>query len=144
SATTVLTNATFYVSTYSINLCESARKPIQVTVNVVPQPTAETQIFCGSATVANLVAQGVANATFNWYNNAQSTSPLALTTPLSTGTYYVDQVVNGCKSVKRAFSVTVVNTAAPNVNSYTLCEGSTVNDLVLPTGGGVTFFWYTS
>ena len=144
SATTVLSNGTFYVSTYSINLCESARKPIQVTVNVVPQPTAETQIFCGSATVANLIAQGVANATFNWYNNAQSTSPLALTTPLSTGTYYVDQVVNGCKSVKKVFSVTVVNTAAPNVNSYTLCEGSTINDLVLPTGGGVTFFWYTS
>lgn len=141
---TTLASTTYYVSTYSQNLCESARVPVQVNITVIPQPTATAQNVCGSGTVANLAAQGLPNATFNWYNNAQSNTPLALSTPLVTGTYYVEQVVDGCKSTKKPVSVYVVSTTAPTVSPFNLCQGATVANLNLPTGAGESYFWYAT
>lgn len=141
---TTLATTTYYVSTYSQNLCESARVPVQVNITVIPQPTATAQNVCGSGTVADLVAQGLPNATFNWYNNAQSITPLSASTALVTGTYYVEQVVDGCKSTKKPVSVYVVSTTAPTVNPFNLCQGATVANLNVPTGAGESYFWYAT
>ncbi|WP_293870972.1 putative Ig domain-containing protein, partial [Flavobacterium sp.] len=49
-----------------------------------PPPTASAQTFCGSATVANLVATGTA---LQWYNVATGGTVLASTTAVTTGNY---------------------------------------------------------
>src|SRR5690606_9391791 len=78
----------------------------------VPAPTATIQNICGSGTVAQLTAQILPNATAEWYNNATSTTPLALTTPLTSGTYYLSQRVGNCVSVKVPVAVRVTSTSA--------------------------------
>ena len=58
ASTTALSTGTYYVS-QTLNSCESSRTNVSVTVNTAPgAPTASSQTFCNSATVANLVATG--------------------------------------------------------------------------------------
>jgi hypothetical protein len=59
------------------------------------------QTFCSGATVNNLAATGV---NIKWYNAAGLV--LTANTPLSAGTYYVTQTVNGTESEKIAVTVT--------------------------------------
>ncbi|MDR1738637.1 MAG: hypothetical protein LBR66_07485, partial [Candidatus Symbiothrix sp.] len=64
----------------------------EIRISSVPAaPTANAQTFCGSPTVADLVATGEPCATFNWYEVSEGGSPLAGSTGLTTKTYYVSQ-----------------------------------------------------
>ena len=140
--TTAIVNGTYYVS-QRINGCESLRVQIIATAQgSVPAPTASVQNICGSGTVAQLTAQILPNATAEWYNSATSSTPLAFTTPLVSGTYYLTQRVGNCVSVKVPVAVRVVATSAPAVSAITMCAGSTVGDIVLPLPSGVSYNWY--
>ncbi len=52
---------------------------------------AQDQIFQCSATVSNLTNTGPVGSTASWFSDLTSVTPLAPSTPLSTGTYYVEQ-----------------------------------------------------
>lgn len=144
SASQVLTSGTYYVSTVNNNLCQSARKAVQIVVsNNVPIPVTNTlQAFCGSATVADLVATGINGASIKWYNSAQSTTPLTASTQLFNGTYYVEQEMMPCKSPRIAVAVRVVATTAPTMTDFKLCEGATVADLYLAGSTTTKYVWY--
>ena len=135
-STAALTTGTYYVS-QTLNSCESSRTSVSVTINTTIAPTALAQTFSNSATVANLVATGVA---LQWYTSATGGSVLATTTSLSSGTYYVSQTLNSCESPRTSVSVTV-NTApgAPIALSQTFCSGATVSNLVAT---GTALQWY--
>ncbi|WLD23457.1 GEVED domain-containing protein [Flavobacterium dauae] len=140
--TSSVVTGTYYVS-QKINGCESQRAQIIVTAQgSVPAPTATIQNICGSGTVAQLTAQILPNATAEWYSNATSTTPLALTTPLTSGTYYLSQRVSNCISVKVPVAVRITSTSAPAVTPIVLCDGAKVGDIDLPMPSGVSYSWY--
>ncbi len=142
--TDAVVSGTYYVS-QKINGCESPRVPVNAAAQgSVAAPSATIQNMCGGGTVAQLVAQTLPNATAEWFSSATSTVPLAGTTPLLNGTYYLAQRIGNCMSVKVPVAVRVINITAPVVSPFTLCEGSTVADLVIPAGTGITHKWYTS
>ena len=131
ASTATLSTGTYYVS-QTTNSCESTRTSVNVTVNSVPAaPTATTQTFCGTATVANLTGSGT---NLKWYSTATGGTALASTAPLSTGTYYVSQTTNSCESTRTSVNVTVNSVpAAPTASAQTFCGTATVANL---TGTG--------
>lgn len=140
--TSQIVNGTYYVS-QKVNGCESLRvQVIASSQGSVPAPTAGIQNICGNGTVAQLVAQILPNATAEWYNSSTSTTPLASSSLLVNGTYYLAQRVGNCISVKIPVAVRVITTSAPAVSPISMCAGSTVGNLSLPSPTGVSYNWY--
>ncbi len=101
----------------------TCRKEITITVNSsTSAPTADAQIFCNGATVASLVATGT---DLKWYDVPTTGTPLASTTPLTTGTYYVSQTLNNLESDRTAVQVTV-NDALITASASTVSSGTAV------------------
>jgi len=67
--------------------------------------------------------------------------PLTGTTQVSTGTYYVQQVIGACESVRIAVAVQVINVSTPTMTSIATCDGNTIADLHPSTG---TYVWYVN
>ncbi|RXF67056.1 PKD-like domain-containing protein [Arcticibacter tournemirensis] len=111
--TPILTSTTTYYVQTTVNGCTSARSPVTVTVNPLPQAPA----------VADLTICQYSSATFNiadageiyrWYDapengNLLSTGSSFTTPPLSnTTTYYVDATsVSGCTGIRTAVTATI-------------------------------------
>ncbi|MFP9100648.1 T9SS type A sorting domain-containing protein [Flavobacterium sp. RHBU_24] len=109
---------------------------------VVSLPTAQPQLFCGTATVAGLMATGA--GTFNWYDAETGGNQLTSATALATGTYYVSQVVANCESTRVAVAVTVnpVPAMPETVIEQLFCESGTVAELQALTGESL--LWYAA
>ena len=136
----LLATGTYYVSSI-IGTCESIRKAIQVTVAAaVSAPTAASQTVCGNTTLNDLVVGKDSGATLRWYTSLQALTPLPNTTVVSTGTYYVQQVVGACESARIAVQVQVVNVTAPSMTSIITCQGNTIADL--NNSSTVKYVWY--
>jgi len=138
-----LVTGTYYAS-QTINNCESAqRAAVTVTVNTIPAaPTADSQTFCGAATVSEL--ETLTGENIQWYTTASGSQPLNGTDALTSGNYYASQTINGCESERIAIAVTVNPVpAAPTVANavQTVCNAATVADLDA-TGEGI--LWYTT
>jgi sugar lactone lactonase YvrE len=136
ASTTALATGNYFVS-QTVNSIESARTTVSVIVNITPIPTALSQSFCNSPTVANLVASGTA---LRWYTVATGGTALASTTTLATGNYFVSQTLNSCESSRTLVSVTINTTAAPNASAQTFNNAATVANLV---ASGTALRWYT-
>ncbi|MDN3709242.1 T9SS type A sorting domain-containing protein [Myroides ceti] len=109
------------------------------------KPFAGTQVLCGGGTVSDLTATGaVPGAVYNWYDSAASTTPLPLTTSLTSGVYYVSQSLTGCESPKRSVAVKVISKEAPVVNAFSFCGNARVGDLSLPTATNLSYRWYAT
>jgi len=136
-------NTTFYVERRSGN-CESTRIAIDVQVNDVPSaPTTTNQFFCGTATVADLVATG---DNIKWYNDATGGVNLGAGVTLATGNYYASQTNNGCESLNRALATVTVTPipAAPTgdaVQTFCSHENPLLSDLEVT---GTTILWYNA
>ena len=146
SNTTVLLTGTYYIA-QKINNCESTRSAVTVsTVQNSTMPNAATvQTFCASATVASLMATSTTTgANVYWYSFSTSDTPLANTTPLVTGTYYVGQSIGDCDSPKRAVSVKILSVSAPVINPLNICGDATVSSLPLNPTTGSTYKVYVS
>lgn len=143
--TTVLTSGTYYVS-QKIGPCESVKTAVNVTtVPALSAPSASSQTFCGSATVADLIATGItAGASEYWYGYSTSDTPLNLSAPLTSGTYYVGQSIGDCHSPKQAVSVVVLSINPPIINPIMICGDVTVGTLPLGGAQGVTHKVYAS
>lgn len=142
AANTALTSTTYYVS-QTVDACESARIPVAVTVTTVAQPTAAaTQQFCSESTVANLSATGT--GTINWYAGSTGGSPLAGTTVLTAGNYYVSQTVGACESTRATVAVSYVPLATPTTadNTQEFCSGAEVSNLMATPMAGAQLHWY--
>jgi Secretion system C-terminal sorting domain/Ig-like domain CHU_C associated len=107
-------------------------------------PTATPQSLCSGATVANLVATGVAGASFNWYAAATGGTALLSTTLLSSTTYYVSQVVAGCESARIPVVITLTTVAVPTATPQSFCAGSTIANLIATGATGAEFNWYAA
>jgi hypothetical protein len=155
ATSTALSSGTYYVS-QTLNSCESTRTSVSVTVNTTPlAPTASAQTFCAGATVADLVASPgsvgryVPIAAYRWYTSNLGGSPLATSSTLVSGMYYVSQFVNSCEGERTSVAVTVNTTPAPTASAQTFCSGATVADLVATSGvarmtPSASYKWYTA
>lgn len=144
--TTVLATGTYYIA-QKVNNCESTKTAVSITtVQNLTLPTAATvQTFCGSATVGSLTASATtAGANVHWYSFAASDTPLAITTPLTSGTYYVGQSVGDCDSPKRPVSVKILSVNAPVLNPLNVCGDATVSSLPLNPTPNTTYKVYAS
>jgi gliding motility-associated-like protein len=116
-----------------------------ITINVT-DPTAPvanpTQAFCTitNPTVASLSATG---SSIKWYTVNTGGTPLASNTPLTNGTYYVSQTVNGCEGPRTAVTATVNQTPVVTANplAQTLCTGALTNIALTSNVTGTTFSW---
>ncbi len=87
--TTTLVNGTTYHANQTISGCASITR-LAVTAN---QISAASQNLCTGNTVANLVSTPSVGATANWFTVPTGGTALSNTTALTTGTYYVEQIV---------------------------------------------------
>ena len=109
---------------------------------IIPNaPEALSQIFCGSKTVADLVATGT---DLQWYEVATNGTPLASITTLATGTYYVSQTVNGSESERTSVAVTVNNSLAGTVSDNQLVFIGTPPANITLTGSEGAVQWQSS
>lgn len=139
-ASQLLTSKTYYVSSVT-GTCESTRQPIQVTVSAtVTAPTATFQTVCGGTTLAELAVTKDPAGTLNWYSSLQAMIPLAHTTVVTSGTYYVQQVIGNCESSKVAVQVQVTNVAVPTISVINTCEGLTIADYNVENGTNYVWF----
>jgi gliding motility-associated-like protein len=116
--TTPLVNGTTYYASQKIGVCESlTRFPINVIIKTPSSPTGNlNQLFCNSATIANLSITG---QNIRWYSSATGGTTLSNSTTLINGSsYYSSQIINGCESLIRTpVLVTVFSVPIPIGNS---------------------------
>jgi alpha-tubulin suppressor-like RCC1 family protein len=141
--TTLLTNATPYYASQTVDDCESQSRAEAVVIldNTLTPSVSPTQVFCSGATISDLKATGTG---IRWYATDLGGIPLAATTLLANGTrYYASQTVNDCESKKRVeVLVTFNNLLAPSGSrNQFFCSGATVSNLTA-TGTGIK--WYAS
>ena len=84
-------------------------------------PTASSQTFCGTATVASLVATGTA---LKWYDVSVGGNALSSSTALTTKTYYVSQTLAGIESERTAVSVIITPATTTGSTSISTCGSS--------------------
>jgi hypothetical protein len=126
------------VVTDPVTGCRSATAGTTVLVKATTPPTANpTQVFCPFVTVADLVATG--NGAMSWFDVATGGMPLTSVTPLSTGTYYVSQILNDCESARVAVAVTI-NPITTSTTNASACESYTwpVNNQTYTQSGTYT------
>lgn len=140
---TPLVNGKTYYASQTLNLCESERLAITVSIKNTPGvPTGDINPkFCKSenATFSNINING---QNLKWYDSNTATNPLANTTLVQNNTtYYVSQTI-GCESDRLAVLVNVYDTSLPISNtSKTFCidENATLDHLVI---AGQNLKWY--
>ncbi|MBW3517697.1 T9SS type A sorting domain-containing protein [Flavobacterium sp. NKUCC04_CG] len=140
----LLRTGVYYVS-QSNAACESARVAVNINANPVPVvPTATPLIICGQARVSDLNAQLLPGASARWYTAANSEVPMNSNEPLSTRTYYLSQVLQGCESDRTAVSVSVYAAVpVPLVQNQNFCTtGMRVSNLEAIALPGATIKWY--
>jgi len=142
---TLLTSRRYYVS-QTFGFCEGTRGSVDVIINPTPLvPISFNQTFCATdnPTVTNLAALISPGSTARWYNVATGGLPLAPTTPLVSGNYYVSQISGSCESARLFIGVVVTVTTRANViTTQRFCAGTspTVANLVVLAGYNIR--WY--
>ena len=123
------------------NVCQTASTAtssgITMTVNTVPlAPAGFAQLLGFGSTVDDLVATGTS---LQWYSASTGGSALALTTSLSTVTYYASQTVGSCESARTAVPVVVGSAGGSIITStagtYSFSAPSFVKGLKVETWG---------
>uniref|UniRef100_UPI00404931F5 Ig-like domain-containing protein n=1 Tax=Flavobacterium sp. TaxID=239 RepID=UPI00404931F5 len=140
---TALETGTYYVA-QTLEDCESERTMVSVTVTPIPlAPEVTSQTFCGTTTIADLDANGLEEATILWYETMDSETALNAETEVTTGVYYVSQMLNSCESERVQVGINVLEIPAqPSADAQTFCGEGTVADLMVSeeTTGDVN--WY--
>lgn len=137
--TTIGGGTSYWVSSVSASGCESERTEIKVIIPMQVPTAINTQIYAGTATIANLTATGV---NLNWYADDTGGEPLAVTTALvDETTYYVSQTSGSVESDRIAVTVKRISKASQTFCSY---SGATVADIVISPSPDATVEWFTT
>lgn len=105
-------------------------------------PVVADIITCGNVPVANTGFTHNVDGELLYYTTATGGTPI--TTLSTSGTYYVEQVVFGCRSARVPFNV-IINTqpSIPTTNAtQTFCSTATVNDLYYYPVAGLQIKWF--
>lgn len=141
--TTALGSGTYY-ATQTLGVCESVRVASAVAVATIVPPASDPVEVCAGTTVADLVGNGSPSATYKWFDTQASTTPLAPTTLVVSGTYFVTQTISTCESPKAAVVITVNDIAAPVIEAQEFCSGAHIADIEATPAAGATIKWYAT
>lgn len=141
-----INNGTYY-GEFTNGVCISpSRVAVNVNVGITPAAISLANVYiCGISTVADITVSSTPGATVNWYQNIGDVTPLATSTVLTTGTYYIAQKANNCESTRTAVTVsTVQNLTMPTATTIqTFCGSATVGSLMASaTTAGANVYWY--
>ena len=140
------TEASLTYTVYDTSGVLSHFATISVGVNPNLAPTGDSvQTFCGveTPTLANLKVEGTS---INWYSSATSTTPLSLSTALTTGsTYFASQTTAaGCESIERlAVTVETADSVALIGSAKLSCVNSKSDYIIEATFSGTMPFTAT-
>ncbi len=138
----------YYVATYHPGSgCESPRIPITVVITPTPAALPAQSIhLCQATHFSELQISILPNAILKWYTSMTAAQPISSSLIVSSGTYYVSQVINGCESVRSQIQITVQSALdRPSATTQNICGNGTVADLIA-TGAvaGAIYNWYDS
>lgn len=116
-------------------------------VSAIPaNPVSNNFNFCKNdlSTIASLAPSG---SQYQWFDSVSSTTPLATTTLLVTGTYYVKEVNStGCESGRTAVSVTINITDSPTLDTdgqnFCALDQPTIQSLSDKTNASGVLYWF--
>jgi hypothetical protein len=132
ASSTALVSGNVYYASQTLNSCESSRTAVTANINTTAAPTATaSQSFCGSATVADLMATGT---DIKWYDAATNGNLLSSSTALVSGNvYYASQTLNSCESSRTAVTAIIITIDTTiSINGTTLTANQS----------GATYQWY--
>ena len=138
---TNVTNGSYRLQAIETNMlgCESTAVAATINLLATPAPAAQSQTFCANATVANLVATGTS---LNWYAAATGATALDSTAILTSGTYYVSQIIGTCESIKTGVEITITPQVTPTFAPIaSTCSGFNINALPTTSNNGITGTW---
>lgn len=119
-----------------------AERNFTVSVGLKEAPTVTNLNRCGSIDVSTTNFGKNLNGTLIYYASQTSSAPITQIT--TSGVYYVEQEISGCKSARVPFTV-VINPIAPvpvATASQSFCGSATVNDLTFNAVQGFQMQWY--
>ena len=137
STTPLASDEVLYTGTYyavqRISDCTSTRRAIAVRVNSKSAPIINSQQVCQGTTISEVQITAPSGVTFQWYSSPTATNALAPSTVLTSTTYYVKRVQNGCVSEAAPVQVVIneVPTAPTGEALQVLEQGSTIEDIVV-------------
>ncbi|OIQ17700.1 MAG: hypothetical protein BM557_08415 [Flavobacterium sp. MedPE-SWcel] len=134
-----------YFVSQTVGECESERVEVTVTLTTTAMPTAmNEQTYCDGATIEELSATALDDASLNWYATGDSTDSLEETEVLETGSYFVSQTLEGCESDRVEITVTINDTPdTPEGNAIQgFDDGDTVATLTIITNDEAIINWY--
>ena len=147
--TTILVTGTTYYASQTINGCESSqRKAVTVVLNSTNAPVVNPFTLCESATVADLHLVTPTGVSYTWYTTPTGGTALTQDTVLTTGTYYVEKIQQGCVSQRAAVAVSILDRPASptgvTVQSFTVesIGEATIADLVMDQNNIVWYITY--
>lgn len=138
------TVSTAYTATIknTITLCSIA-KEVEVEVVHLGSFTIENQAFCDAVNTADITIDITGEGQAKWYASATSTT--LITNITQTGTYYVELANRSCKTERQAVQIEVIHPVVPVAEaSQSLCEDTTLADLVVEIETGFERRWYAS
>jgi len=144
--TTIETTGVYYVQ-QEISGCKSERVAVNINIkSIINGPLApQNQIFCDSATLANLQATALSGNTLVWYNSENGSVALEAGSNIVSGNYYVAQFNGFCYSPRTLVRVQINQTpAVPNNASQTFCGYQVLGNINLGQASGITLRWYSS
>lgn len=139
--TTNSANVNYTVSVVNKFGC-SAQDIFKVSIGLDKAPVTNAITKCGPLDVANTNFAKEPNGTLRYYDSLTSNVPLTQIT--TSGVYYVEQEISGCKSDRVAFTVVITSVAsnpvAPAIQNF--CGSATVDNLQYTPVTGFQLKWY--
>lgn len=131
--TALVPDHTYFVGS-RVNDCESERVEVVVDWIITPIPEHTNPAILCPTTYQTLADLTIMGENVSWYADAATTVTLATTTPLVDGTtYFYAQTINGCESLRSAFTVQLQSLELPEVapiQRFCLQSQPSVADLV--------------
>uniref|UniRef100_UPI003568A2AC immunoglobulin domain-containing protein n=1 Tax=Ancylomarina sp. TaxID=1970196 RepID=UPI003568A2AC len=146
----VLSTGTYYAESRDVSsgCVSSSRLEVTVAVNDLPTvPTGDaSRSFCGSGTIADLVATSGSDAV-DWYSEVTGGIVLNSTDALSSVAYYAEGInaTTGCVSSSRLQVIVSVNPSVSVIagSNQRVCQGELVelSPTVSPASGSFSYEW---
>ncbi len=115
----------------SVGDCDSPKRAVSVRILSVNPPVINPINICGDATVSSLPLNPTAGTNYRIYASPFATTDMGQNDPITTGTYYVSLVDNGCETGRATVYITV--SARPNAPTgnitQTIVDSGVVQDL---------------
>ncbi|WP_269237106.1 T9SS type B sorting domain-containing protein [Flavobacterium flavigenum] len=139
SATTLLQNATYYV-TQTLNNCESGKLGVTVKIQDTQKPIANSaQTFCiqQNAIIDDIKING---ENIKWYDQPAEGINLSESTPLQNGiTYYASQTIKDCESERTPVTIQIME--ATTANCINFVDELPFPKFFTPNNDGSNDFW---